>query len=319
MVFMVKQPIYLALSPLVLDPTSAMHFIAREAPEPWRKASFHFRCNFANCHTAADVEVGDGDDVQVLFGLRYDGGTRISTTQCPMGLAYLLSGSEPGHVCEQGDAGQELQPPEKADEHYEKLLQVMPWLELLDEKQGFMGSTSSKAKSSGGGGGSGHHDDRRVEIDEDELLAGLADLEKARASAVDEHAATSGGRDFVPRIRGGESQIAKSGEAVHASQAQTTTKAARKWATDNSLQVTFKATFSEHGPHAARVLTRSWCHRMQFFYDMMLAHECEADFEFTPERIASYIEPAELTALAHDASVDAWLSRIAQTRWIPFR
>ena len=93
--------------------------------------------------------------------------------------------------------------------------------------------------------------------------------------------------------------------------------AGRRWAKDHhGMQITFKATFSKHGEEPARVLCRSWCHRMQYFYNL----EQEAGgpgFVFTPAMVAGYMEPDELTALVRDGSNPHWFERINVIRTIP--
>ena len=130
---------------------------------------------------------------------------------------------------------------------------------ILDDKQGF-GAEDDSAGTSDPASQPGV----LAEIDEDEIWAGLAALERARIAEGDTAAASGAGRDFVPKVRGGTSEILKSGIAVHASQGQCTNQAATDWARLYG-QTTFKATFSEHGPAESAVIVRSWCHRMQLF------------------------------------------------------
>ena len=193
----------------------------------------------------------------------------------------------------------------------------MPWLEHLDTTFGF---SDLPGKEDAGAASSRAADvTKLLEISEDDLLAGLSDLEKARCAAVAEHSARGGGGDFAPKIRGGASQILKSGEVAHAAQGQTTNAVAKKWAQDNRLQVTFKATFGTHGVDAANTIVRGWCHRMQFFYDMHMANADDASFAFTAREVGLYAEPSDLTALASELTNIEWQGRIAAIRLIPFK
>ena len=140
----------------------------------------------------------------------------------------------------------------------------MPWLQHLDRTQGFHGgedalaqATRESAKSS-----SASASGQKV-MDDEELLEALAMLEKERGIAAYEHA-SSGCADFASRVRGGESMIPIIGEAVHATQAQRTSKFATAWAKRRGFHATFKATHDVHGPAEAKLLCRCWCHRMQF-------------------------------------------------------
>ena len=101
-------------------------------------------------------------------------------------------------------------------------------------------------------------------MDDEELLEALATWEAERSIAAHEHA-FSGCADFASRVRGGESQILLIGEAVHATQAQCTSKFATAWAKRRGFHATFKATHDVHGPAEAKLLCRCWCHMMQFF------------------------------------------------------
>ena len=86
--------------------------------------------------------------------------------------------------------------------------------------------------------------------------------------AEEEH---GGNVDFGSLARGGAREKALTGKALHATQAVARTLLGKTWAEKRGLQVTFKATHSEHGADASRVLCRAWSHRMQFFFDMEMA------------------------------------------------
>ena len=187
---------------------------------------------------------------------------------------------------------------------------------ILDDKQGFAAEGDSA-----GAIDPASQPGVLAEIDEDEIWAGLAALERARIAEGDTAASSGAGRDFVPKVRGGTSEILKSGIAVHASQGQCTNQAATDWARQYG-QTTFKATFSEHGPAESAVLVRSWCHRMQLFFDMWLRAPAGAGFVYTDELVGSYAEPTELAALTGSvghAKYRKWMSRIEVVRTIPRR
>ena len=155
-----------------------------------------------------------------------------------------------------------------------------------------------------------------LEVDEDTMMTALADLEKERIAAADEHS-FSGHPDFASRVRGGESQVLKSGEGAHAHQSQCTSKFSTAWARRRGLHATFKAT---HGPRdiaQAKILCRSWCHRMQFFYNLEKASAEGPGLIYTAAHIASYVEPSELLALCMDGASPAWADRITAIRMIP--
>ena len=272
---------------------------------------FAFTINYAKCATAADVLVGVGDELFIIICLMHEGGIRITYDMAPDGMEFLLAGADHdiGPVAKKPEEGET----ERADLEYEKLLVAMPWLQHLDDKEAFTTGDEGGADGSGSGGQAGVTGGQ--EIDDDELLAGLSALERVRADAAQDEDVAGGG-DFKPKVRGGKSQIAKTGEGAHAMQGQCTNATATHWAR-TFAQVTWKATFSEHDPGPSRVLVRSWCHRMQFFFNMCAAAPEGLDILYTPAMIASYVEPTELTALDTADATRALLGRIASIRSIP--
>ena len=126
-------------------------------------------------------------------------------------------------------------------------------------------------------------------------------------------------RDFVAKVRGGESEVYKSGDIVHAMQGQCSGGEATAWARRHA-SITFKATFSEHGVAEAKTIVRAWCHRMQHFYNLEMSAPASSDFSFDPATVAAYLEPTELTALAEMVGHPKWrkwMGRIQAIRRIP--
>ena len=288
-----------------------MHDLFAEWPLPL-EGTFAFRINYADCRTAADIVCADTDRLRVLFRLKHEGDIRITSDAYPIDLQLVLAGrhDDMGPVEAVAETGQK-----ETGAELDHLVSNMPWLQFLDCKEGF-----SRGKS--GAAGSGHSEsgdpgsDSGCAIDEDEILAGLRDLERAHADAAVEVAAT-GARDFVPRPRGGPSQIRETGEGVHAMQGQTTNADAEAWARLHGA-TTFKCTFTEHGVDASKILVRAWCHRMQYFFDAEMA--APEGFAFTPDVVASYMEPTELVDLVNHRAHEKWrkwMARIAVIRAIP--
>ena len=149
-------------------------------------------------------------------------------------------------------------------------------------------------------------------------MAGLIRLEREREVHAAEDAVAPG-RNFFTKIRGGVSEVLKSGDAVHAAQGQCSGKAASYWARLHAA-TTSKATFSEHTMPASKVLVRSWCHRMQHFYDVQQAVSPSVPLAFILDLIAAYREPTELAALLADRASpkwNGWMTRAAVIRTIP--
>ena len=152
------------------------------------------------------------------------------------------------------------------------------------------------------------------EIDEEAVLSAISLLEAERATEV-EIGEAMGFTDFKTRHLGSDWTLEDSGVYYDACQGNCS-KAGAKWAKDRGLQVTFKAHFTAHQAEPSKVLVRSWCHRMQHFFNLEQAH-VGGDFAFTKEMLDSYIEPAELTALARDTKKADTLTRIRIIRSIP--
>ena len=84
--------------------------------------------------------------------------------------------------------------------------------------------------------------------------------------------------------------------------------------------IDIQGNFSEHGVEEAKILVRSWCHRMQYFYNLEMSAAPSSDFSFAPAVVEAYGEPTELAALA--GMVDhpkwpKWIKRIEAIRRIP--
>ena len=131
----------------------------------------------------------------------------------------------------------------------------LPWLQHLDDKQGLTGGASSEVAADG--------EEPADMLDEDQLWAGLADLERARVAEAAASASLPD-MDFVSKVRGGRSMAATGGYIVHAMQGQCRGRVAEQWARDRA-STTFKATFSERGIPEGKTLARAWCRRVQFF------------------------------------------------------
>ena len=301
LVFAVQSPYYyLGMCQLRMVPAPSMHDLA--APLAPTDISYEFHMNFAQCCSAADVKVQGSDQLSILFRLVHTGGTRLTTDMHPIGLGVLLAG-EDHDLGPREDPVQEAAKDGKVDPEYEQLVEVMPWLRHLDFQQGLTGGEGSATDDAPEGV-------RRASagvlaaIDDDEILAGLTALEREREVLAADDAAAPG-HDFIPKIRGGLSEVLKSGDAVHAVQGQCTNADATYWARVYGA-TTFKATFSEHTPAACKILVRSWCHRMQHFYDLQQAAPPSAELAFTPDLIAAYREPTELAALLADRANPKW-------------
>ena len=312
LLFAVKSPkLYLGMCQLYPVTIPSMHDLA--AVPPPVTETFAFNINYADCASAADVVIGPNDQLRILFRLRHRGGTLVTSDTQPMLLDMLVD----AEGCDFGPAETKAKGENQKtniDPEFDQLVHEMPWLQHLDFKQGF---TSGEAEE-GDGGFATSSKGKMADIDEDQIWEGLANMEKARSALAVETEAVCP-RDFVPKIRGGTSEVLKSGEALHAVQGQCTNKDASDWARIRG-QTTFKATFSEHGPVESKVLVRSWCHRMQHFYNLEMSAPADSDFAFTEVMVKDYQQPTELSTLAAQVShpkYRKWLPRIEAIHKIP--
>jgi len=232
----------------------------------------------------------------------------------PIDMNVLLAAG--GGDCH-AEAVEEKSEPDK--KHYEALVRDMPWLQHLEHKRPLLRDLDSSLVADPESVSTTDIDDSAAvpEIDDETLLQGLADLEKARSAAVQDNA-EMGADDFVSRVRGGASTATGIGQGVDAMQGHTTNQLVKARAVRRGLQVTFKASFSEHGVAASKVLVRSWCHRMQFFFDLELRSDEGANLEYNETHVSSYLESSELQALEVDGHNPKWVSRIEFIRRIPF-
>ena len=269
-----------------------------------------FRCNFGIMATAADLPPLEMDEISVLFALKHVGGVMVVARGAPIPLRVYMAGkATPAHC--------HPEKPKEAvlDKEFEEIVLDMPWLKHLDASDSFIQNAAAAASDSQGSGWAAELP--LLEVDEEEVFAALAAVDKARIAEAG-IAMERGSHDFHCKENCGESNLRK-GKAFHdACQGHCATNEADKWARQRNLHVTFKGTFSEHNEQPARILVRAWVHRMQYFYDYERAHGGE-DFEFNAGIVRTYCEPDELTRLAATSDKTSTLKRIEQIRRLPFK
>ena len=204
--FISQNPQYMAVCRLY-EATEYLPCIACLKPVD-RLYSFH--CNFADSRHAGDIVIGDKDEVSILFRLQHTGGTHVCSDMRPHDLASVMTGNQE----DLPEFKKNDEPKAKKAKVVEDTVLEMPWLQHLDTKSGFeitFDALKAARKKASRSRSSADED----ELDDDMMLQGLADLEKARVVASEEQSA-SGLVDFVSKVRGGESQVLASGEALHA-------------------------------------------------------------------------------------------------------
>ena len=91
---------------------------------------------------------------------------------------------------------------------------------------------------------------------------------------------------------------------------------ARDFCTRRRLQYSMRFDVAAYGEEACGVMSRGFCHRMQYFFNCELARDNGAERPFTREDVAAYREPSELTKLANTSTNVNSLTRIEQIRAI---
>ena len=197
LVFMVQSPAFLAMSRLhPADehlPCSALH-------EP-RDALYHFRCNYADFSNASEVAAPvPADRLSILFRLIHNGGTYMSSDMYPISLPRLLAGQQEDIPM----VGDEEKRAKKAAKKFDEFLEVMPWLQHLDVRQGFHGGEDAmgQAHRHSVRERSASSSMQNLELDEESRMAALSALDKERIATAGERV-FSGCVDFASRVRGG--------------------------------------------------------------------------------------------------------------------
>ena len=218
-----------------------------------------FKCNFGRMATAAEMPDGlTVDNIGVIFNIVHTGGTTVTSSfECHPVRMYLQGKENPREPKKKVVADASLD-----YEAYDKLVEQLPWVKVIDERHSFVAlaalgaSVQKKAATA-------EIEKVVIEMDDDEVLDVLREIDAARVME-SEIAAVRGTSDFKTNECSGESNIYK-GIAFHdAVQGVCCHKGADDWARGRRLQVTFKATFTEHQEGPSRILVRSWVHRMQF-------------------------------------------------------
>ena len=228
----------------------------------------------------------------------------MSTQIHPMPLQFILDGLPNAEPAE-GKAAKQR----KLDHHIEELILEFPWLKELDGKEGF--SDVGLKEAAGLGGFTGKKLPEPAEMDDELLFGAVNQLEKAKAHL----AAAPGARhnDFGTKIRGGPSQLLKTGEMVHAAQAVARNPAAISFCARRGVNQTFKSTFSK-GIAAGEVLVRGWARKMQHFFNLEFMEPEGEALVFVKKHHDDYQESDEFLELAENTDLPHVKARIAQIR-----
>ena len=204
---------------------------------------------------------------------------------------------------------QKSKPKQPRDAHKEEMIKTLPWLAILDEKEGFeakpTGSSSSMDTPPGGKTDSDDEDTQTVEVMKAIDLARSALSKDPQPSFDDFYCSAriaSGDRDGPQGL-------------PFACLAQTRGDLAKEFCKRRSIPYTSQFIFSVCGsPTIAYTLGRSWCHRMQHFYNLELLSPDGPGLVFTESDFTNYNEPTELTRLSGQVLPRRVVQRIRDIR-----
>ena len=303
--YAVQNPIYVALTPLVEDDFFPV-FPTRHS-DNWsgvtlQRVTFRFRCNYADLTSAAACPCIHESEMFVLLNLEHTGGTVVQTSARAIPFTDFLRNLPALERAERQAPGtREVVMVRSRDA---AVLQL-PWLRGLDEREGY-----------------GSHDAAPVAADtaststSAETALADTDIEDALLTldVVRQHVAACGNAssdDFGTRVLGGAWTLQERGVVFDAIQGIARREFANQFCTRRGVQKPMRFDVSACGQEGRSIMARAWCHRMQYFLDLELAHG--EGHVYTDAERRDYCEPSEFTMWA-DAVKGRALERVAQIR-----
>ena len=138
--------------------------------------------------------------------------------------------------------------------------------------------------------------------DEEQVLKGLHDLEKVRAAVAS--AQEDKTDDFVVAVLGGKRVLEKTGKAYDYIQGKAANVIAGDFAKTRTGQETMRWSVSAYGDEACGIMARSWCRKMQHYYDLEVTGEVKPGQAFSPAHHASFVDSIEFSGLALTVSAN---------------
>ena len=307
-VYCVQSPMYLAVSHLTLKEDFVT--MAEANGGNWDtlpRDTYRFHCNFADNASAADVPLVDENQIFVVPNLQHTGGMEMRSPCAAVPFKdYVAQLPEPTPALSYQSRRQ------TADKHKDELIQSFPWLASLDDTEGFAEKPSPPSSSTAGS--LGPAEQPGVLLPEDQLDQVMKELDMARvllAASAPERSYD----DFKTAILGGSYSMHRTGEPLDAVQGSARGALAKAFCTRRDVQRTIRFDLKSYGQHASGVMARSWCHKMQHYYNLELVSPLGEARRFTAEDHDAYSEPTELTRLAEEGPHPVPLrNRIAQIR-----
>jgi len=284
-------------SPQCLKDASSDADWAVAASTAWRHS---FTCDWSSFVDSADLAQLQAKDVKVLQGLVHLEGGRVGSDFQPLDLEAFLARYEP-------DSGLRKQAETSGDaaaSHKDALTREFPWAaQGLAKLHREAKPKKVKAELPLIAGSS--EENEEAEDEDDVVQAAFAELRRRNNDLDLEHLSTWD--DFKVQLEslGG---VRKSGVPYDAFRGYSRTELAAQFCRENRSPLSATFAFSVYTEHKAGVLARSWCHRLQYFFDKSLHHP-DLLCTCTPAERSSYQEPSELTALAEEPDLPANIQR----------
>ena len=173
------------------------------------------------------------------------------------------------------------------------LLAAYPWLAGLAERQARPRPGQARGSAASGTPAAMAAPPGGPEGEEEELEAVFAELYRRREEwAV---LAPLGGEDFVTGVLGGAWTKRERGRVYDAYQGRAAHRASQDFCERYGLQKSARFGIDVFGDRMAGQLSRAWCHRLQYYYDLEAARG--RDSGFTAEDHGQYEEPAYVAAM----------------------
>ena len=220
--YCVKAPTkYMAVCPMTQAPVVEPEPSPDGGVDAERIPVARFRVNFAQVATAEDIGNPDPSAVWVRFGMRYDGGSYVSSDMQPIPTLVVTQGSST--LTQETTSDGRSKAKIAADEKYhEDLVEEFPWLAHLDIKEAFGTTGESAAKKLRAGSSSDGDPDP---VPDEAVWDAVEQMERARATLGLEAPVVD--MEFTCHLRGGTAHLLATGSAPDAIQASSKGDAGR--------------------------------------------------------------------------------------------
>ena len=244
---------------------------------------------------ARDLDPIEESDIDVIRWLRCgaDGtGWVSSESACPL-VEFLDTLPEPMSKARGEEASGRA-----ASSHPDALLLKYPWLKQYWDKQPLDHGPSRAKKASKGATEAEAQGAVDVEaMDDEELDALFAEVDRKWAEQAHDNAATLGNNDFRVTVLKGKWTLEAKGVVADAISAQARTLYAKAFCESRGMPRSFRAEIGTYGWGVANTLCVAWATKMQFFFNLAtkFGDPCH---KFTGPQLASFKEPAGFTEAA---------------------